>query len=486
MAARLLGVLKGLSLAHQFMLASFLTLLMAMAAVGWWVSSEIADGVVHRTGATTALYVDSFVSPLIGDLPEDGSLTPSQAWSLSRLLKDTPLGREIVAFKVWGRGGRVLYNSEPAASGGVFPVQGNLQRAWQGTVGSRLSDLEDAENVAERANYSHLLETYAPVRSPSGDRIVAVAEFYQVADLLDQEIADAQRRSWLGVGLATLLTYLVLAGIVKRGSDTIRSQQAELRDKISSLTTLLAQNEELSDRVRRAATRTAELNEHFLRRVSSELHDGPAQDLGLSLLRLDSLKARFETNDTLVQSARTGADAEELEVILSSLRRALQDVRGISTGLRLPELESLTIEETLARVVRAHERKTVSNVDLDMECLPERVSLPMKITVYRLVQEALSNAFRHGGGANQRVHVRCNGQYLELEVSDSGPGFEWKGMPAGGQHLGLTSMRERVESLGGVLTIDSAPGKGTKVRASLPTYVRADPVLSPEEYADER
>ncbi len=191
----------------------------------------------------------------------------------------------------------------------------------------------------------------------------------------------------------------------------------------------------------------------------------------------------------LPQSDVTQQDGylEELDIIQSSLSRALQDVRGISTGLRLPELESLTLAETIGRVVRSHERRTSSKVTVNLECLPEQVDLPVKITVYRLIQEALSNAFRHGSGVDQRVRVECDGLGLNVEVSDSGPGFEWKGIPSGGQHLGLTSMRERAESLGGALAIETGLGRGTRVIASLPARAAVDPAMTaPEEDVHER
>lgn len=468
MSARFLGPWKRLNLSQQFMLASLVILLAGMAGLGTWVGAQIADGVVHRTGATTALYVESFVAPEIRGLAQWQPLTEQQTAALTHLLKDTPLGRQIVAFKVWGRGGRVLYSTEPGLTGQVFPVQGGLAQAWKGEVASRISGLEDAENAAERLNFSHLLETYTPIRQEGDNQIMAVAEFYQAADELDREIAGAQGRSWLAVALATLATYLLLTGIVRRGSDTIRLQQAELRDKVARLTALLDQNEELHDRVRRAARRTTELNEQFLRRVSSELHDGPAQDLSLSLLRLDSLRSGIHAQVGLPARRANGRSQDDLEAIQASLERALQDLRSISTGLRLPELEKLTVAETVGRAVRAHERRTGSRVDLNLGVLPDHAPLPVKFTLYRLIQEALSNAYRHGRGVDQRVRVEYDGIELHAEVSDRGPGFDRQATPPGGQHLGLTTMRERVESLGGVFSVEASPGNGARVDASLP------------------
>ncbi len=76
-----------------------------------------------------------------------------------------------------------------------------------------------------------LIETYAPIWAEGGGEVIAVSEFYQLPDDLQAEIRAAQLRSWLVVGLATLAMYLLLAGMVGRGSNTIREQQTDLRDQ---------------------------------------------------------------------------------------------------------------------------------------------------------------------------------------------------------------------------------------------------------------
>jgi signal transduction histidine kinase len=281
-------------------------------------------------------------------------------------------------------------------------------------------------------------------------------------DGLDRDLAAVQQRVWLMVGGAGLVMYLLLAGFVRFASDTIRRQQAELGDQVRRLRELLKQNNELHGRVRLAARRTAELNERSLRRISAELHDGPVQDLGLALLRLDQLAPA-------AQPALAGAaSAPDFQVVQSSLQHALTEIRAISAGMGLPELENRTPAETVARAVRGHEQRTGTRVDLQLNGLPDRLALPLKITLYRLIQEALSNAYRHGGGAGQAVRVDYLPPKLNLLVTDRGPGFDDTRGLEGEEHLGLVGMRERVESLGGTFHIESQPGRGTRVRAQLP------------------
>lgn len=449
------------TLAQRFMLASLIILIAGMAGIGAWIGNEIKNGVIHRTGATTALYVDSFVAPLLQELGRTGTLSPQHHEQLKTLLQDTPMGQQIVTFRVWDPAGKVIFSTDDSTVGKTFPVSGGLAQAIWGQVSSKISQLEQEENAPQRAIHSELLETYSPVRLSGTSEVIAVAEFYQTVDALNQEIAAAQRRSWLVVGAVTLVIYLLLAGFVRRASNTIERQQVTLNNQISRLTALLAQNKELHDRVRRAAGSVATLNEGFLRRIGSELHDGPAQDLGLALLKLDALSSRWE------QSQAAPELVEELTGIQSSLQHAQKEIRAISTGLSLPQLAELSLPRTVIRAVRAHERRTGSRVKLEVGPLPEQAALPVKITAYRVLQESLNNGYRHAGGAHQQIRVFMDGDLLALEVSDEGPGFAPPSSAAFNGHLGLAGMRERVESLGGTFSVKSEPGKGTQVTARL-------------------
>lgn len=459
------SMLDRMTPAQRFMLASLLILLCGMAGIGWWISSQIERSVLNRAAFTTALYIDSFISESLQVLATSDSLPPESAAEIERLLNNTTLGQEVVAFKVWGPGGRVVYSDDPALVGQVFPVGEELQASWDGRISADFSNLEDAENVRERARADRLLEIYSPVRFHGSGAVIAVAEFYHRVDELEAMIAEAQQRSWLIVLAVTMTMYLLLGGYVQSASATIVRQAGELRAQVARLEELLAQNEELHERVRRAAARSANYNERFLRRISAELHDGPAQYLGLAILRLDRVAAACERLD------EPGRALDDVGQITNALNQAMQEVRSISAGLGLPQLDQLATSEVVARAVRAHERRTGTRVDMRIGDIPESPCQATKITVYRVVQEGLSNAFRHAGGAGQRVEVRGANDRIHLWVADEGPGFAPPPPGEWGEHMGLAGMRERVESLGGEFSILSQPGGGTRVFASLPLQI---------------
>lgn len=463
---RLQAAFSRLTLARRFMLASLVVIVLAALGLGYWVRTQIREGVINRAGATTALYVDSFIAPRLQELGQASTLSPQNADTIRKLLTETSFGNQILAFKVWDLDGRVVFSSDPESLDQVFPMHAALIEASRGNVSTRLS-VEDAENAAQTSAHGEVLEIYSPVRLTGTNQVIAIAEYYQSVTALRREIAAAEQRSWLVVGLVMALIYLLLAGFVRNASQTIENQQGELNQQIVQLRDLLAQNRALSKRVRRAAAQVTTNHENLLRRVGADLHDGPAQDLGLALLQIDTVLVHLEQ--------QPGAEKERAQVasIQGLLQNTLQEMRGIAGGFSLPVLQSISLPETFARVVSAHERRAAGNVTLQLEGVPDEASLPTKIAVYRIVQEALHNAQRYAGGVGLTVRAEAGGGHLRFEVRDDGPGFDGNAADRAG-HLGLSGMRERVESLGGAFQVTSAPGKGAQIVVDLPLQAEGE------------
>jgi signal transduction histidine kinase len=146
----------------------------------------------------------------------------------------------------------------------------------------------------------------------------------------------------------------------------------------------------------------------------------------------------------------------------------LKEIRQISLGLSVPELDHATLAETIRETVRAHEGYAERRVRQSIAHLPARVDPEIKLAAYRFLQEGLNNASRHASGA--AVEVRAGTApdgSISLEIADEGPGFDITDMQRS-DRLGLLGMRERLEALGGSLEIVSAKGKGTRLAARLP------------------
>ena len=448
------------SLARVFLLASLFVLLANGLAMGGWVGAQIEQSALQNDAALSSLYVDSIVRPYLQPLAVQDYLEAGDRTALDRLLNTALLRERIVALKIWSRDGEVLYSPNPSLIGRRFGIDESLAQALHGEVAAEITDLSDPENEYERQQWSRLVSVYVPVREDRGGTVIAVTEFYQLPDQLEGGIRLAQWRSWGVVAALTVATYLLLAGIVSRGSTTIRRQQHALNRRVEELRQLLGENSRLGERVRQAARRTTTLNEQALRRVSADLHDGPGQALALALMRMGEAPA-----GNLVMRL----DDDDYALVRGAVQAALNDIRAISAGLLLPELDGLTPGAVIERVTRDHMRRTGTAVAITTYYLPERISMAVTIALFRTLQEALSNATRHGGGIGVTVTAWSEGDTLCLTVTDCGPGMK-DGAPdqTGRQHLGLAGMRERARVLGGSFQFASRAGTGTTVHVRWP------------------
>ena len=125
-------------------------------------------------------------------------------------------------------------------------------------------------------------------------------------------------------------------------------------------------------------------------------------------------------------------------------------------------------EETIETAILAHQRTTGSQVERDISELPRQVPLPIAICIFRIVEEGLSNAFRHAGGRGQKLAAHGDGVSITVIVSDTGPGIARERQDDGTRNLGLRGLRQRVESIGGNFDIQTEDGRGTLLRAWIP------------------
>ena len=261
-------------------------------------------------------------------------------------------------------------------------------RAWNGEVAAKFEDLHDEENEPEAALGIPLLEIYSPVRQVWSGDIIAVAEFYAVEDTLASDLAAARRESWLVVAGIFVFCGLSLYGIVRAGGRTIEAQRARLLEEAGHSRAIAKQNAELRQRAVGASARAAAQTERTLRQVSADLHDGPAQYLALAALRLDRILPATE------------AGRDEAEAIRGALNAALTEIRALSRGLSLPDLEPyLAPEHGAARggdpsaAYRLRGRAGATTGP------PEpAIDQSAKICAYRFLQESLSNVTRHAPG----------------------------------------------------------------------------------------
>ena len=206
--------------------------------------------------------------------------------------------------------------------------------------------------------------------------------------------------------------------------------------------------------VREAQHRLVLAREEERRRLRRDLHDGLGPVLAGLSLQVDTLRNRHATSGNALD--------RDLLMVRSAVQSAVIDVRRIVEGLRPPALDELGLVGALAQLAdRSCGAEPV--IDLEVAQLPE-VPAAVEVAVYRIAAEAMSNAARHACATQVRCRVGVAGHGLFLDVSDDGRG----GVEPRVGGVGLGSMRERAEEIGGTLTVDSTPGRGTRVHAWLP------------------
>lgn len=454
------------SLATQFLVTGGAVAILTMVVIGALLTYIIEDAVIRNAGATTALYVDSVIAPLLPDMQTEKMLDEGSAQALDEALTQGALGKRLVSFKLWRGDGTVLYSNEKSVIGTKFAVNDKLRQAFAGSLTARYEVASDPESAEERMLGKPLMEIYNPVLQPWSGQPVAVLEFYETAEGLGDSLARARIWSWASVACLTATFFFALSALVFRGSRLIERQRSDLRDQLVKLSSLLAENKTLQRRLQNASERAAALNESFLRKVGADLHDGPVQHIAYASLRLDS--------DLLVEGhAESDARQKELSWIQSSLAEAMTEIRTICRGLMLPQIENSTFEDIIERVVEAHQGRTKTKVDVEMETDDSEISNAVRICTYRFVQEALNNAYRHGGGASQSVKAELKAGRIRIEVHDDGSGFDLSDVRP--TSIGLAGLRERVESLGGKFEI-SSDAEGTVVIVTLRSAVSEDAI----------
>lgn len=194
-------------------------------------------------------------------------------------------------------------------------------------------------------------------------------------------------------------------------------------------------------------------------RIARELHDDTAQHLATLMVMLRVWE-------------RAGVDddwADHLEDVRTQLEACADSVRRIARGLRPPELEDAGLVAALRSHARLAQESFGIRVDVDAVPVEALLDTDSRLILYRVVQEAVSNALRHGNPSRVSIAVNSRDGDVFTEVADDGKGFDPRNVGSAdrGGGLGLMGMRERAAMVGGSILIESQPGEGTTVRLRL-------------------
>lgn len=193
------------------------------------------------------------------------------------------------------------------------------------------------------------------------------------------------------------------------------------------------------------------------RRISRELHDSTSQSL-------TSLMVGLRTLENACNTPQVHSHTEELRQVVGQV---LDDVHNLAVQLRPAVLDDLGLPAALERLIQEWQKRHNIQADVVVHLAGERLPEVIETALYRILQEALTNVARHAQARSISVLVERRAQDVVAVIEDDGVGFNANQAHTDG-HLGLAGVRERAELLGGSLTIESSPGKGSSLYIQLP------------------
>jgi signal transduction histidine kinase len=215
--------------------------------------------------------------------------------------------------------------------------------------------------------------------------------------------------------------------------------------------------QKMAEAALRALTRRlVQAEETERRRIARELHDRVGQNLSALNINLDILLGRLAEGEL----------RRRLEDSLKLVDATLQSIENVMADLRPALLDEYGLAAAIEWYGQEYAQRT--GIRVEVTAVQAGAGLPgdASVALFRIAQEALNNAAKHSAAKRITVELEERGGELVLSISDDGKGFDPASAPRG--RWGMTTMRERAEAAGGRLTVDSVPGSGTTVRATLP------------------
>jgi PAS domain S-box-containing protein len=328
------------------------------------------------------------------------------------------------------------------------PTQQFCPRTWRGWFadGSRAAELRLGEGFA---------------RIVASQRRGVIVDDCSASPYAFRELAEALGTSTLVVqSLAyrgRLLGVIVLTD--PGATRAFTEQDLEMLGLLADQAAIAIENARLYEAVQSLAVAQER------QRLAREMHDSFAQTLGLLQMQLRQAQEEYAASDSRL-SAVFGKMAATTE-------HAYDEARQFIFGLRTMVSRGLGWIPTLTEYLHEFSTRTGILVMLKTDDeLPDRLPPATETQLIRIIQEALANVYRHAGTDHARVRLEREERELRVTVEDDGRGFHPDALDASKRgHFGLAIMRERAEGLGGTLEVDSAPGRGTRVTATLPGEV---------------
>ena len=273
--------------------------------------------------------------------------------------------------------------------------------------------------------------------------------------------------SVLALGSVLFAAHRLRTSALERRNQELQALQTA---RVQALAAAQSSNDALQrayDELRSLTRRLEAAKEDERKHIARELHDEMGQALTAAKISVQLLG----------RDAVDPARQQRLGELVDLIDRMIRHVRQLSIDLRPPLLDEVGLELAVEGYMSGVSRNTGLPIAVRTEGLTGHLPPEVEITAFRLAQEAITNVVRHARASGAEVVLRVTNGDLMVEVSDDGCGFdpaEAFARAAAGAHVGLLGLMERTRSFGGRTIVDSAPGRGTRVVASIPLAESAD------------
>lgn len=287
-----------------------------------------------------------------------------------------------------------------------------------------------------------------------------VQEVYEQTHKMQTELAIIEREEWALRERRDELErrILLLSETVDRAENLagkISVVLPYLNDDFRQVNDMIADEEEKS----RFSLKIINAQEDERKRISREIHDGPAQMMA-------NIYLRSELVERAIQAQTIERALTEIQSIRQMIGESLREVRRIIYDLRPMALDDLGLIPTVKKYIIDTEEYSDVNIEFQSIGKEKRFDQKYEVTLFRLMQESLQNAIKHGESTRILVQLTIDENSLSLMVNDNGKGFDPSLKKE--KSFGLIGMKERVEMLNGKIVIHSDKGKGTKVFVKIP------------------
>jgi signal transduction histidine kinase len=395
-------------------------------------SSRGTSEAIRNAKSLTRLAANGVAAPYLTGALLAGR--PAAIAALDKTVRDRLLVDPVVRVKIWDSSGRIIYSDQHRLIGARYELRrGELHALETGGVDAEVSDLTEPENRFER-QYHKLLEVYYGLRTTTGTPVL-----FETYQRFSSIAASGNRLFRVFFFPAIAVLVLLELAQIPLAVSLARKVQRGQQERAALL------------------QRAIDASELERRRIARDLHDGPVQDLaGVSYTLSSAIEEAGAVDPELAGALQQSA---------RQTRASIRALRTLLVDIYPPRLHS---EGLIAAVSDLLSALSAAGLDVTLDADPNlRLPPGVEAVLFRVAQESLRNVLEHARATHVTVHVHATTDAVTLEVQDDGRGIG--GTPSNAdEHFGLRMLEDLARDSDGELELDSAPGRGTTVRAQLP------------------